>query len=179
MVICISGDYENEKSELCTLLSSTTNFQYYSLREFIQLELTKHNNNPINLGKVVINVSFKQINEYILDKTRNDNCILNFNYAAIICYLNKIKYIGLWIASPVETTDDMNPIAYGKNERKIEEIMNNRKIFEDEESIKLFGLSYKDKRFYHFNFDLKNFQTHKKYIFTSSDEPNKLNGDMF
>lgn len=157
MVICISGDYRSGKSRVGKCVAKKLEIPYYSMRKLKKQINERYNTDYVNWNKVLADIDNKVIDGYIVKKAMEEECILDFRFAALLCKEKNITYIGVWITSSLESRIYGNSYCWGKDREEVHEIIVQREAQELLTCMRLYNDDYRKKELYHYFIDLSKY----------------------
>lgn len=157
MVICISGDYRSGKSGVGKCVAKKLKIPYYSMRKLKKQLNERYNTDYVDWNEILVDVDNKIIDEYIVKKAIEEDCILDFRFAALLCKEMHIPYIGVWIASSLDSRIYGNSYCWGKSKEEVHEIIVQREAQELLTCMQLYNNDYRKKEFYHYFIDLSKY----------------------
>ena len=157
MVICISGNYRSGKSGFGTEISKKLKIPHYSMRSYKEKKRTDYNTDFVNWSKQITFDDNFEIDNYIVELAKGNNCLLDFRYSAVLCKKNKLDYIGIWVFSDLESRIYGNSYCWNKPYDETEKIIIERENEEKRICNLLHNTDYALPEYYKYFIDLSKY----------------------
>ena len=148
MIICVSGNYRSGKSGFSTAISKILGLKHHSMRSITANQKTKYNTDFVDWSKQKLIERNKEIDEQIIEYAKIGNCLLDFRYSALLCYRNRINYIGVWVSSDLKTRVYGNSYCWGKSYEETQKIILTREEQEKKNCLLLHNTDYSLPEYY-------------------------------